>query len=76
MPITEATFTLSHNILPHLFWGRGYPQLTWLDNYKKMGSLLGLDLANNPELALVPESSAAIMIEGMLLGFFHRPVVV
>ena len=55
---------------PHLFWGRGYPQITWLDNYKKMGDLLGLDLANNPDLALVPENSAAIMIEGMLLGSF------
>lgn len=55
---------------PHLFWGRGYPQITWLDNYKKMGDLLGIDLANNPDLALVPENSAAIMIEGMLLGSF------
>lgn len=55
---------------PFLYYGRGYPQLTWLDNYKKMGELLDLDLANNPELALVPENSAAIMIEGMLLGMF------
>ena len=55
---------------PFLYYGRGYPQLTWLDNYKKMGKLLGLDLANNPELALVPANSAAIMIEGMLLGSF------
>lgn len=55
---------------PFLYYGRGYPQLTWLDNYKKMGELLGLDLANNPELALVPANSAAIMIEGMLLGSF------
>lgn len=55
---------------PHLYYGRGYPQLTWLDNYKKMGLLLSLDLANEPWLALDPENSAAIMIEGMLLGSF------
>lgn len=55
---------------PFLYYGKGYPQLTWFDNYKKMGELLGLDLINNPDLALVPENSAAIMIEGMLLGSF------
>lgn len=55
---------------PFLYYGKGFPQLTWFDNYKKMGELLGLDLINNPDLALVPENSAAIMIEGMLLGSF------
>lgn len=55
---------------PFLYYGKGYPQITWFDNYKKMGDLLGLDLINNPDLALVPENSAAIMIEGMLRGSF------
>ena len=55
---------------PFLYYGKGYPQITWFDNYKKMGELLGLDLINNPDLALVPENSAAIMIEGMLRGSF------
>ena len=55
---------------PFLYYGKGFPQLTWFDNYKKMGDLLGIDLINNPDLALVPENSAAIMIEGMLRGSF------
>lgn len=55
---------------PHLYFGRGLPQITWLDNYIKMGEILGIDLANNPELALDQDISAAIMIEGMLRGSF------
>lgn len=55
---------------PYLYYGRGYPQLTWLDNYIKMGKIIGVDLANNPELALLPDNSARIMIEGMLRGSF------
>lgn len=55
---------------PHLYFGRGLPQLTWLDNYLKMGEILGVDLANNPELALNQDISAALMIEGMLRGSF------
>ncbi|MGB4776417.1 MAG: glycoside hydrolase family 19 protein, partial [Daejeonella sp.] len=48
-----------------IYYGRGYVQLTWYDNYKKMGKLLGIDLLNNPELALVHEVSIKILIEGM-----------
>ena len=55
---------------PHLYYGRGYVQLTWLDNYKKLGDLLGVDLAGNPDLAMRPDISAAIMIKGMLGGLF------
>lgn len=55
---------------PHLYYGRGNVQLTWWDNYKKLGELLGVDLVNNPDLAMQPDIAAAIMIEGMLGGLF------
>ncbi len=55
---------------PHLYYGRGYPQLTWYDNYKVMGDLLGLDLLGNPELANTPEVSIKILVEGMIRGTF------
>lgn len=32
--------------------GRGFSGLTWLDNYKKEGKRLGIDLVNHPELIL------------------------
>jgi len=42
------------------FKGRGYIQLTGRNNYKEYGSLLGIDLINNPELALNINNSAKI----------------
>jgi hypothetical protein len=41
--------------------GRGYIQLTTLNNYKHFGKLLGIDLENNPELANDPEIAAKIV---------------
>lgn len=55
-----------------LYYGRGDVQLTWYENYKLMGGLLGLPLLEQPELALNPEISAKIMIEGMTKGKSNR----
>jgi predicted chitinase len=59
----------------HRYFGRGYIQLTWYENYVKMTKrlkLLGVecDLVNNPEQALQPEIAAAIMFVGMEEGLF------
>lgn len=54
-----------------LYFGRGYVQLTWFENYETMGRLLGIDLLNNPELALHPGIAADIMFEGMTKGNSH-----
>lgn len=43
------------------YFGRGYIQLTHDYNYKDMGEKLGVDLLNNPELALDPNISAKIL---------------
>lgn len=51
-----------------LYYGRGYVQLTWFENYETMGRLLHIDLLNQPELALIPEVAAEIMFEGMTKG--------
>jgi len=50
--------------------GKGYVQLTWRNNYRKMGSLLGLPLENAPEMAMQPGIACQIMFEGMLHGLF------
>lgn len=57
---------------PHLYYGRGYPQLTWLDNYIKASEELGVDFANNPDLALEPHHSADIIVIGSMQGWFTR----
>jgi len=50
--------------------GRGYVQLTGRGNYQKMGSLLGLDLVDNPDLAADPTIAGRIAGVGMSQGLF------
>lgn len=53
-----------------VFYGRGYVQLTWADNYKMMGKVCGIDLYGNPDLAMVPATAYRIMSYGMRNGSF------
>lgn len=53
-----------------IYYGRGYVQLTWEDNYKLMSQLLGVNLLDDPDLALVPEHAYKIMSIGMRCGDF------
>lgn len=48
------------------FYGRGLVQLTWEENYRKMGAFLDLPLVENPDLALELGAAVTIMFEGML----------
>jgi hypothetical protein len=52
------------------YYGRGHVQLTFLKNYEKEGKELGIDLVNNPDLALELEISAKILFGGMINGRF------
>jgi hypothetical protein len=54
----------------NIFYGRGYVQLTWYDNYSLMQKELGIALVHNPHLALEPVIAAKIMIVGMCKGWF------
>jgi putative chitinase len=62
---------IAYTLPDKLYYGRGYVQLTWFENYETMGRLLGVDLLNNPELALHPNIAAEIMFEGMTKGNSH-----
>ncbi len=56
-----------------LFRGRGYVQLTWRNNYARMGTQFGVDLTSNAAAAarvLEPELAAKIMFFGMEKGSF------
>ena len=50
--------------------GRGYVQLTWDYNYKKFGTILGIDLINIPAFAQRPEIAWKITELGMTKGLF------
>jgi hypothetical protein len=60
------------------YYGRGYVQLTWAENYLKLGKHLqelGVIndqnlLINDPDSALEPMLSMHILVEGMVKGLF------
>jgi len=52
------------------YYGRGYVQLTWQENYQEWSNRLGIDLVNNPDLATQPEIAAQIVVAGMKEGTF------
>ncbi len=52
------------------FYGRGYIQLTWEKNYQKFSDLLKQDFVSNPDLVLVPDNAAKILVHGMVHGSF------
>ena len=58
----------------HAYYGRGYVQITWLDNYRRLGAQLGLGdrLAANPDLALDHDTAYRILSHGMRNGSFTR----
>jgi len=53
-----------------VYYGRGFVQLTWKENYTKFAKLLGADLVNAPELALDLTNATKVMFVGMTKGLF------
>ena len=52
------------------YYGRGFCQLTWWDNYASTGAEigLGLELLFHPERALEPEIAFEVMVHAMVYG--------
>jgi hypothetical protein len=75
-PVREA-FWLSeswrrNNLRYYPWYGRGYVQLTWKENYVRAQSKLGLGtlLTDDPDMAMEPSIAAKIMVMGMAEGWF------
>lgn len=64
----------TNKIKKNVYYGRGYVQLTWDYNYKKMSKELGVgdDLYTNPDKALDHNIAYKIMSLGMRKGFFSN----
>lgn len=54
----------------HVYYGRGFAQVTWFVNYKRFADILKVDLVNHPELALDCTIATEILFEGMVKGLF------
>jgi putative chitinase len=59
---------MKYDLPNKIYYGRGFVQLTWYENYQLLGRLLGIDLLNNPELVLTLDVSTKILFEGMTKG--------
>lgn len=55
----------------HAYYGRGYVQLTHLENYKTQSDKLGIDLVKFPDKALETPIALQILAGGMLAGDFN-----
>lgn len=71
LPIKERgsdRYLRSKKYYPYI--GYGYVQLTWEDNFRRVGKLIGVDLIKNPEKALEKDIASEILIKGMVFGWF------
>lgn len=53
-----------------LYYGRGFVQLTWYENYERAGRMLNANLLQTPELALNLCVATRILFAGMQEGWF------
>lgn len=52
------------------YYGRGYVQITWKSNYAAYSKKLNLDILERPDLAMIPEASWFILVDGFEKGIF------
>jgi putative chitinase len=56
----SPVYAAQQKYAPSGYYGRGYIQITWRDNYAEAGRALGLDLVGSPDLALDPDVAARV----------------
>ena len=69
------SYGIPHKKNGKIYYGRGFVQITWFDNYERFTKILNklgnnVDLVDNPDLALKPEIAVLILIIGMKEGKF------
>ena len=67
---TVLAYAKVHADTGHAYFGRGYAQISWRRNYRRLGACLKLDLERNPELVMKPEIAALILFTGLIEGLF------
>lgn len=52
------------------YYARGFAGITWEDNYKRLSTIYGFDLVNNPDKALERPVAATLLVDCMKKGWF------
>lgn len=73
-PVREAFWKSEdwrqQNFKYYPYYGRGYVQLTWENNYKKYSDILGVDLVSDPDKAMAPNIALFVLVHGFKNGMF------
>lgn len=74
LPVKEA-YWLSEdwrkkNLRYYPYYGRGYVQITWLENYQRYSKKLNADFTRNPDLIMNPAYSWFVLVDGFKNGVF------
>jgi predicted chitinase len=56
------------------YFGRGFIQLTWFSNYKRMSQLTNLDLVNNPDLLIGTDDETMARCAKVSVEFFKENI--
>ena len=74
LPVKEAYWLSEEwrrkNLRYFPYYGRGYVQITWKDNYAKFSKDLGEDFVKNPDLVMIPKYAFNILVDGFKTGAF------
>lgn len=75
-PVKEAYWLSEswrkNNLRYYPWYGRGYVQITWEDNYRKFTPIIGVDLLKNPDDTMIPMNAFSILVIGFQKGLFTQ----
>jgi hypothetical protein len=73
-PVKEAYWLSENwrkrNLRYYPFYGRGFVQLTWKNNYKKYSKILGIDMVRDPSIAMRDNVALFVLVHGFKTGTF------
>lgn len=58
------------NLRYYPYYGRGFVQLTWEENYKRFSKIIGYDFVKDPDKVMEPDISLFILVYGIKNGSF------
>ena len=73
-PVREAYWLSENwrktNLRYYPFYGRGFVQLTWKNNYEKYSRILDVDVVSDPDIAMRPNVALFVLVHGFKTGTF------